>query len=426
MKEDFLNFIWKHQYFDKAGLESHQGQRIQILDPGQLNQHAGPDFIDARIKIGSTCWVGSVEIHTDASHWFLHRHHQDQSYDQVILHVVWSNKIIAKTSNGLEVPTLVLEHRVEPSLVLRHRRLRLSTSRIPCELLGITVNQRAIGNMQDKVLIERLTRKSATVLELLKSNRSDWDQATYRMFGGNFGFKVNNHPFSRLVSMVPLAIARKVRPNLRQLEALYFGQAGLLNKVSGDGYYQQLQDEYRYLQRKFSLSQPTLKSSVWKYLRLRPANFPALRIAQFAALVHMEGYRFSEILSIKEYRHYPMRQLTPSSYWGQHYDFGKPGGNGGKLGNTSFVNLLINVVVPMLMAYARYTGSMDRQQQAIKLLKQLPAEHNQILSYWKDCGFAVSSAFDSQALIELNNQYCIHKKCLQCEIGKTLLNASSD
>lgn len=421
MKEEFLCFIWRYQYFEKLNLTTEQGDKITVLDPGEANSHAGPDFSNARIRIGTASWAGQVEIHIRASDWYRHSHQNDPTYDQVILHVVWSSDRQVLTSNGREIPVLVLKHRVSESLLLEHRKLNGSGYNIPCEILSRKVNQEVVHNMWLKTMQQRLTRKSTEVIDLLLSHNGDWDQVTYLMFGRNFGFHINSEAFSMLVRSVPLSIARKIRSGLLQLEALYFGQAGLLQSVRGDNYYRKLQAEYEYLGKKFALPRPVLKRSMWKYLRLRPPNFPGLRIAQFAAFIHREGYRFSGVRELNTPKYDAIIDLTPSAYWHSHYTFGRSGGSGGNFGRSSCENLLVNTVVPLLVGYAKHTGQSNYMTKAQDLLINLPPEHNRIVAYWKANGFKVSSAWDSQALIELNNQYCRNKKCLDCEIGRTLL-----
>jgi hypothetical protein len=335
--------------------------------------------------------------------------------------VVWSNDRKVLTSNGREIPVLVLKHRVSESLLVEQRKLNGSGYNIPCEILSRRVKDEVVHKMWKKTIEQRLARKSANVIDLLLGHNGDWDQVTYLMFGRNFGFHINNEPFSMLVRSVPLSLARKIRWSLLQLEALYFGQAGLLGSVTGDKYYKQLQAEYEYLGNKFSLPAPILKKSMWKYLRLIPPNFPGLRIAQFASFMHREGYRFSGVRELNTPKYDAIIDLKPSAYWHSHYAFGRTGGSGGNFGRSSGENLLVNTVVPLLSGYAKHTGQSGYMNKAQELLRDLPAEHNRIVAYWKANGFKVSSAWDSQALIELNNRYCRNKKCLYCEIGRTLL-----
>jgi len=423
MKEEFLSFIWRNQYFNKRNLRTEQGESINVADPGEHNTHSGPDFTNARLSIGDTNWAGQVEIHIRSSDWYRHNHHIDPAYDQVILHVVWLNDQTV-CSNGREVPVLVLKNRVGESMLLAQRKLCGSVHYIPCEVTPAVINRKVVHDMLQRTIHQRLARKSAGTLDLLLRNNGDWDQVTYLMFGKSFGFHVNNEAFSMLVRSVPLSIARKIRSSLFQLEALYFGQAGLLGSVTGDHYYKKLQAEYGYLRNKYVLPAAILKGGMWKYLRLRPSNFPGLRIAQFASFMHLEGFRFSGVRELRTPGYQVLNGLSPSDYWHTHYAFGKKGGSGGSFGNSSCENLLINTAVPLLAAYAMHTGQSAYREQAEELLKSIPAEHNRILAYWKDSGFKVSSAWDSQALIELSNKFCKYKKCLDCEIGRTLLKAS--
>ena len=423
MKEEFLSFIWRHQYFDKTGLSTEQGDKLQVLDPGAVNGNAGPDFSQARISIDGTEWIGSVEIHVRSSDWYLHHHHLDPNYDQVILHVVWTNNKIVRNFRGVEIPTLTLDNRVARSLLINHQKLDYSSAKIPCEPLSAHIDKQILRKMMDKTFKERMERRTSNIMELIRKNSGDWDQVSYLLFGRNFGFHVNSTPFSMLVQSIPLAIVRKVASNIFQLEALFFGRAGLLGLTMNDSYYCRLQSEYQFLTNKYSLPSAILSGRLWKYLRLRPSNFPALRIAQFASFVHLKGYRFSQIRELRDVKYYFLNRLKPSSYWRSHYDFGKSGGSGGTLGKSSCHNLLINTAVPLLMAYAKFCSQPELHQQALQLISQLPPEHNGSLVYWKDTRIGLTSAVDTQALLELYNQYCLQKNCLNCEVGSSLLRS---
>ncbi len=426
MKEAFLSFIWKHQYFDKYHLKTEQGDKLQILDPGHSNPNSGPDFSEARVRIADTEWIGLVEIHVKSSDWFLHKHHLDPSYDQVILHVVWNANQSVSTTDGRLIATLVLNHRVASSLILNQRRLEMSATRVPCDRFNRHIDPESLQNMMDRTIKQRLERKSTDILKMLGSYHGDWDQVTYLVFGKNFGFYINSEAFLSLVGSVPLSITRKISTNLFQLEAIYYGQAGLLETITGDAYFRELQSEYRFLQKKFSLASTVLRRRMWKYLRLRPSNFPTIRIAQFAVFMQQGGYQFSKIRDLDHGYGNLFKELVPSDYWKHHYDFGKIGGSGGSLGRSSCNNLVINSIVPLLWAYAIYTAEPRYCRLALSLLKQIPCEQNHILSYWKENGFKLSSALDSQALLELNNQYCSYKNCLNCEVGVSLLRSKAN
>ncbi len=422
MKEEFLNFIWKHQYFDKKRLETYQGEVLQVLNPGQINVNSGPDFSNARIKLGRTSWAGPTEIHVRSSDWYLHQHHKNPAFDQVVLHVVWVNNANAKTSNGREIPTLELKDRVKTDLLLRHQKLRKGNSRVPCEPQFDRIPDSSFQRMLDQMACQRLKRKSREVVASLDRHNYDWDQVTYLALGKNFGFHLNTAAFETLVSVVPLPIVRKMRSGIVQLEALFFGQAGFLQRVTGDAYYLRLQKEYEFIKKKYSFKPGLMKKEMWKYLRLRPSNFPSLRIAQFVSMMHLEGFRFSDIREAVTAGQFTEKVVKPSSYWDDHYDFGKKWGVGrSTLGLSSRENLVINTVAPLLVAYANYTGQPEFHARAIEMMKEIPPEQNRIVAYWKEKGFGVSSAYYSQALIELNNQYCNLRKCLDCFIGQSLL-----
>jgi hypothetical protein len=425
MKEEFLNFIWKNQYFGKRQLETYQGEVLQVLNPGQINANSGPDFSNARIKLASTDWAGPIEIHVRSSDWYLHQHQKDPAYDQVVLHVVWVNNVNAKTSNGREIPTLELKDRVEGDLLLRHQKLGKGNSFIPCERQSDRIPLNRFKKMLEHTIRQRIERKSQEVIALLDRHSYNWDQVTYLVLGKNFGFHVNTDAFETLVGVVPLPTVRKMRSNIIQLESLFFGQAGFLQRVTGDSYYLRLQREYEFLTKKYSFKQGLMKKEMWKYLRLRPSNFPGLRIAQFVSMMQLEGFRFSNIREALTANQFSRMVVKPSSYWDDHYDFGKKWDVGrSALGKSSKENLVINTVVPLLVAYADYTGQPIYRKRAIGLMKQVPPEQNRMVSYWKDKGFEVSSAYYSQAVIELNNQYCNLRKCLDCFIGQSLLTGA--
>ena len=421
MKEEFLNYIWQQQYYNKDGLTTEQGHQLQIISPGTLNTQAGPDFHQSRILLNNQVWVGEVEIHIKSSEWYLHQHHQDAAYDQVILHVVWSHNREVRSTSGQPIPTLVLRKRVKEELLLKHQDLQASNLNIPCELLTPRIDTDQLQVMLQRTIKRRMERRSAEIFGLLQSCNDDWDQVAYLMYGKSFGFFVNDEAFKLLVRRVPLSIVRKIRSNLFQLEALYFGQAGLLAVQGSDSYYRRLQSEYHYLAATYRLPTGVVKPTMWKFLRLRPANFPSVRIAQFAAFMQSEGFQFSFIREVQQPGSLLKVDWQVSDYWQQHYFFGKQGGNGGKFGRLSLNHLIINVVAPILAAYATYAGRPERLQTAMGLLRKIPAEQNHIITYWKGLGFKVSSAFDSQALLELYHQYCSTRRCLECDIGKSLL-----
>ena len=421
-----LYYIWENQYFDKKGLYTYQGQSIQVIHPGVRNINSGPDFSDAQIKIGSTVWAGAVEIHVKSSDWKAHGHHFDKAYDQVILHVVWVNNLEVQSSSGMPIPALELCHITDKQLLLGYSLFLENANSIPCARLLSSVPHQVFKDMLDATFQARI-HKGAIQTGHLYQKSQDWEQVSYLMLGKSFGFKINAEAFLTLVKLVPLNIIRKLRFNLFQLEAMYFGQSGLLTRINGDQYFQQLEREFNYLTQKYKLSPTTLKREVWKFHRLRPGNSPVLRIAQFASTMQQQYFTFSDIRENTHAGCYQSLKIHPSDYWRSHYDFGKSGSvsSDGKLGISSIENLVINTVVPVLSGYAYRTKQVKYLDRAIQIARRLKPEKNRIVTDWKDLGFGVSSAYGSQALIELNNCYCKSHKCLDCKVGQWILSQNN-
>ena len=426
MQESFLHFIWKNQYFDKRQLTTVTGQQVQILHPGIINENAGPDFLQARVVLDQTEWRGAIEIHVKASLWYQHHHHQDTAYRQVILHVVWKQDRTVFRSDGKSIPTLELKQRIDHNLLIRHQRLLTTSDTVPCHHQLSGHHQSLLEEMMGFALGTRLEVKCQQVLDILAMEGHHWDAVSYRLLGRNFGFCINAEPFEELVKAVPLSVVHKVGHNMKQLEALYFGQAGFLDVTITDRYFQSLKREYQYLLRLFpGLSQP-LKKAQWKFLRLRPANFPTLRIAQFCGLIHAQGYRFWQFREVGRREDlYKLLEVSTSDYWRHHYNFGKKWPKqGGYLGRSSKINILINTVMPLRMAHSHYQGERFKEQ-AMEFLKSLPIESNRIVRYWKERGFKVTSAYHSQAILALHQYYCTAKMCMHCKIGKSIIAGSA-
>lgn len=423
MHESFLYYVWQFQYFSKKDLATTEGERIEVFNPGVLNSNSGPDFSNARIRIGSMDWVGNVEIHTKASDWQNHRHDSDRSYDNVILHVVWQNDKAVKRADQTEMPVLELAGLVDEGLIAEYRKLVNNPSTIPCEKSIHRVEEVVRLSMLDKALMQRLQAKAGQVLQLLKQNQNDWEEITYQLMGRNFGFKVNSEPFFQLVQAVPRKLLLKHADNLVQIEALLFGQAGCLAYSFKDEHLQMLQREYAILSKKYSLNGTEMNVSAWRFMRLRPANFPTLRIAQFAALFNQRSNLFSRFLETTSRRDFvELFNVQPSDYWHHHYRFGrKTSISLVGMGEDSIDNLLINTIVPLLVAYGRFHDDQRLVDRAVDLLQQVAAENNKIVKTWKELGISPRSAFDSQALLELNNNFCLKRKCLSCAIGTNLL-----
>ncbi len=427
MQEDFLHFIWKHQYFKKAGLQTSDGEHINILKPGIHNFGSGPDFSEAKVKVGDLTWTGNVEIHRNASEWKLHSHHTDPAYNNVILHIVWNEDKAVFREDGTKIPTLQIQDRIDKELMDSYHDLLNFHEDILCKPWLKNVDKITLVGMLEKALISRLAKKAEIVRELVEKCQGDWEEASYHLLAMNFGFKVNTGPFLQLSKAVPLKLLMKNADNQFKMEALLFGQAGFLSGRSADNYMAELKNEYRFLMHKYALDENVLQSSVWKFGRLRPSNFPTLRIAQLSAVIHSMKNIFSAMISagsIQVLRH--MLSVTPRAYWNNHYRFGEITKNkSSKPGKSSVDVLIINTAVPLLAAYSKYTDDQQYMDKAVSHLQMIAPESNRIVAGWEGAGVTASSSADSQGMIELFNEYCLKKNCLSCNIGTSILNRSA-
>lgn len=427
MQESFLHFIWQYQYYSQQDLQTSGGEPILMLAQGMYNrQDAGPDFKASRMQIGGLDWYGDVEIHVKASDWMRHQHQQDPAYNSVVLHVVWEEDAQVYRQDGTPVPQLVIRERVDDRLIGEYTALMKSPDPVPCASQFSQVNELQKVSMLDKALLQRLKRKSATILQWLEEAGGDWETVAWWLLASNFGFKKNNQPFLSLARQLPLKLLAKHRHQPLQQEALLFGMGGFLQEIPSSGqspYLKQLQQEWTFLSLKYELEDKQLQRHQWKFLRMRPANFPTVRLAQLAAILQVHHHIFSifrDEASAKELTR--LLRSPKSTYWQLHYDIGKASkGKMPPLGLDSARNLLINTAAPLLAAYGLYTDDESWIERAMELLQQLPAESNFILREWKALGFSPQHAFDSQALIELYNEFCQPKKCLQCSIGLQLI-----
>lgn len=424
MTEGFLHYIWQFQYFDKKNLSTTDGEPLHILKTGFYNTHAGPDFTNAKLSLGKLEWVGNVEIHVKSSEWVQHKHQHDKAYDNVVLHVVWKNDKNILRSDGTTIPTLELSHRIEEKLLLNYKKLVQHTAPIPCadSLQHITPILKL--STLERALTQRLEAKALILLAALKRNNNDWEETLYQALGKNFGFKVNSEAFLQLTEVIPYKTLLKHADKPLQLEALLFGMAGLFDNTK-DEHTTLLRKEFSLLSTKYSLAKKTLSKTQWRFLRLRPANFPTIRIAQFASLLSQQKNIFSQLLScesIKELRQ--VLSATQSVYWQQHYQFGKKSKKAiGHLGDDAIDNIIINTVAPLLAAYSLHKNEPLWMDRALEFLSHLPAEKNAITREWESLQWKVASAFDSQALIELKNNFCAKRLCLNCSIGANLVRS---
>ncbi|HKJ43023.1 MAG TPA: DUF2851 family protein, partial [Sunxiuqinia sp.] len=397
-----------------------EGQVVEVIQPGQHNLDAGPDFFNARIRIGETTWAGNVEIHQKASDWFRHKHEQDAAYDNVVLHVVKENdRDVTNTKNEV-LPGVELVY--PDSHNENYLELMQSKGWIACSDHFHAVDSLALQIWFHGLMVERLQQKTESIVQQLKQNKNDWNETFYQFLARNFGFKINSVPFELLSRVLPLSVLAKHKGDLFQLEALLFGTAGLLNEqLLGDDYFLALRREYSFLYKKYKLK--PIESHLWKFLRLRPVNFPTVRLAQFAALIHQSTALFSTLVEEKDLEKiHRLFDVKASDYWDTHYRFNKTSPKRTKkLGDSAFQNIIINTVVPFLFVYGDYHNQQHLKDKALDFLEKLQAEKNSIVTNWQKLGVEVRSAFDSQALIQLKNCYCNPKNCLNCRIGTKLI-----
>lgn len=418
MNEDFLHYIWQQELFSKK-LRSVDGDDIEIISTGMHNTDAGPDFSNARIRLNGTIWAGNIEIHIDSADWEKHRHHQDPAYNNVILHVVGKFTRQAFRSNGEVIPTVILEY--DPSLFERYQHMVGSNLDIPCQADLKKVDDFSIKLWLESLSIERIEEKSQYIQEVMSFTNNNWEETFYISLARNFGFKTNALPFELMAKATPQKLLAKYGKNLHQLEALLFGQAGLLSGQGDDAYYQALQKEYGYFQKIHSLK--PIDGFLWKYLRLRPSNFPTIRLAQFAHLAHSSEHLFSKTIEAKTLDELnSLYDCHVSDYWKTHYTFGKTSKNKTKnIGKTALQGLYINTIIPFLFIYGKSRGKEYLVENALHLLSEIPAESNAIIKNWANLGIVAENAAQSQALIQLKNSYCIQKNCLYCQIGNAII-----
>ena len=420
-----MQYVWKHRLWRSEDMVTNTGKKVRVVDPGLLNTDAGPDFFNAKIEIDGHMWVGNVEMHYRATDWKRHRHDSDKAYDSVILHVVAKDDAPVRRTNGELIPQLVLE--VSPQFNADYASLVGATIEVPCAEKIKQVPHLTIVEWVEGLAFERLHGKVERIHQLLDSFNGSWEDVCYVTLARNFGFGINNDAFERLARRTPLRLLGKHSDSVLQIEALLFGQAGMLDaqKPGMDSYYNQLCTEYAFLSNKFQLT-PMEKES-WKLFRIRPQNFPYRRIAMLAQFIE-GGFRMMnrilETESEKEMR--ALFEMELSGYWTKHYTFGKPNERAtATLSRSSIDIILINTVAPLLYAYGELTGNYEMTDKAIKLLEDLRAENNSIVSHFVAYGIDCPDALTSQALVQLKREYCDARKCIYCKIGHHLLSKAA-
>lgn len=427
MNEDILSFVWRFQYFNTTNLQTDDNVSVSILRTGYKNANAGPDFSQAAVIIDNVHWHGSIEIHVRSSDWFLHTHEKDLAYEGVILHVVWENDRPIIRKDGTMIPTLSLKGLVNAAVLERYAMLQDVKEGIPCAGMFQEILDIHKYAMLDRVLMGRLDRKAGEVMHLFENNQNDWEKTAYQWLGRHFGFKLNDHAFLRLTQIAPWKIIQKHRVRLVQIEALLFGMAGLIPEDSDENYVRLLRKEFLFLTTKYELTEKVMWAHEWKYAKLRPAGFPTVRLAQLAKLLSREGSLFLMLTSAQSIT--DLQEIfhgTQSEYWTEHYVFGKKSKNKvPAMGKDASALLVINVVVPLLVAFSKQRQQPELLDKAIYWLSQVPAENNRITRDWATLGMRVNTAADSQALIEWYNNFCSTRKCLDCTVGGILVRTSS-
>ncbi len=421
MTEEFLHFLWGNRLCYQAGLKTVSGQAFEIIHPGIPNSDAGPDFFNAKIKIENTLWAGNVEIHIREKDWIAHGHNKDAAYDNVILHVVQESHGLTLNSKGQGIP--VWPMRYDDKLLYNYNNLLGKSSFIACENQLSQISEFEMSQWLERVLIEKIERKSEDIRRYLTHTNNNWSEVFYILLARNFGFGVNGEPFERLARITPYKILLKHTDSLFQLEALLLGQAGLLMHVEvEDDYVKKLNKEYVFLAHKYNLKK--LDTHLWRFLRLRPANFPTIRIAQFAMLIHKYHGQFDDIINSPALtRMEDMFRIGTSEYWTEHYRPSKLSKNHTKkiIGVSSARLIIANSIVPYIYMYAVSKNDEELQEKALDILSQLPPEKNSIVKQWGEKVFIAKDEAQAQSLIFLKNYYCNHKKCLSCRIGRKVI-----
>ena len=431
--EELLHYVWKHKLLPLSTLQTTDGRIVEVIDPGLHNRNAGPDFFNAKVSIGGTLWVGNVELHLKSSDWYVHGHDRDARYNNVVLHVVSQADGDVLTEDGRYLPQLVLQ--VPPTVKANYQELLHADKYPPCYKIIPSLSTLLVHAWMAALQTERLEQKTQAISLRAKQAGNSWEDAYFQTLARNYGFGINGDAFEVWARSVPLSAVGKHRDDLFQIEAIFMGQAGLLNEQSiperyladalNEGYFTKLRNEYLYLRHKFQL-QP-MAPAVWRFLRLRPQNFPHIRISQLANLFYERRSSLSALLeceTVDALRRLLATHVTP--YWETHYVFGSESPrNSKKMSISSIDLLLINTAIPMLFAVGRHRQREELCDRAFDLLEQLKAEKNHIITMWQECGLPVKNAGDSQALIQLKREYCDRKDCLRCRFGYEYLRSNA-
>ncbi|MBR1784738.1 MAG: DUF2851 family protein [Bacteroidales bacterium] len=423
MTEAFLHYLWQNKMLPDR-LATTDGQPVEVVHTGTLNSDAGPDFFNSRIRVGGVEWVGNVEIHIHSSDWNNHGHHHDEAYNNVVLHVVYEHDNDVRTQSGKPMPTLELKGLLHPSLVSNYESLvaPASLDAIACARRVGDVPEFKLSSFMERLLVERIEAKAATVRRLLEESRGGWEQTCYWLMAHYFGGKVNSLPFEMLAKSLDQHLLARWSDNRERVEALLMGQAGLLDGYFEDEYARNLQADYEALATAAALH--PIGGYLWKFYKLRPSSFPTVRISQFADLMSRSKNLFATLLSLDKTEDIvEIFQCSASDYWNTHYRFDQPSEHSAskRLGTQQSMSLVINAWVPLLFVYGVEHSSQEYKDRALALLQQLPVENNVVVRMWTGIGVRPKNAADSQSLLQLHNNYCTNKRCLECRIGYHIL-----
>lgn len=422
--EDLLQFIWEQGLYERRGLCTTDGRTVEVVKAGRIQRDSGPDLADAKVRIDGQLWAGTVEVHLRSSEWRAHGHHHDPAYENVVLHVVYEHDAEACTLSGRTLPTVELLPRVSTESIGLYQALMRGKGFVPCAAQLRRADPLRTSAWLERVLVERLERRTAHVESLFRELNGDASETLYHLLARGFGLKVNAEPFGMLARALPLRVLHKYRDDALRTEALLFGQAGLLQVDFVDEHPRVLQREHALLARMHALHPAPL--AAWKFARMRPINLPTIRMAQFARLIMRCDGDLSPLIAsddpavIRE-----LLDVEADGYWTDHWVFDKPSAPKPKhLGRVGADHLIINAVVPALFALGRVLGRTDHADRAMRLLERLPAESNAVLKGWEAAGLSAQDAGRGQALIELKNEYCDKRRCLHCGIGQQLLRST--
>lgn len=426
MREDLLHHLWKFRNFRSQVHYSSTGQRVEVIHPGIHNHDSGPDFFNARIRLDNIVWAGNVELHVRSSDWVAHGHCGDRSYDNVILHVVYDDDKPDKLMDAA-FSTVEIKKNIDPWVIEKYDSLVEHQSFVPCATVlnsGI-VDSMLTNNYLERLFVEKLEHKCNLIMGLLSASNGNWERTFYQVVARSFGLGSNRLPFEMLSRSIPLSLTIRDMQSIDQVEALLFGQAGFLSGTLADQYALRLQGHYDKIRSAFQLH--AISEHLWKFSRLRPGNFPTLRIAQLAAFLYQDQIRFRHIMQTKDLRCLTeWFRVEASDYWAGHSKFGRSSvGRSTRLGDTAISSIMINAVLPTMFAYGKVMRQSELTERSIELMRDLCGETNKIVSNWQKLGFSNDSALESQALLHLKEEYCDHKKCLSCTIGTAILEQSS-